>query len=239
MDQSRLNHTVLIVDDEVQIGKAIGRLLRGIGVNYVYKESGQAGFDCLKSAERPFSLIISDQRMPGVIQGSDLLSYAKEIAPDTIRFLITGYTEVDAITAAVNKGSIHRYITKPWDSKVLLETIQDGLGQYELIQENHRLFNLAKEQNTKLYSLNMKLKEKTAAHKKNMAQLDQEIHALNEQLNAKVKKDDADEFESLLKKYNLLDPEKLNSLYAALLAEMHEQFKELAAQIGFKMPENI
>ncbi|MCK5099877.1 MAG: response regulator, partial [Desulfobacteraceae bacterium] len=149
----KFDHTVLVVDDEEQVGKSLGRFLKSIGVKYVYMESGKLGLERMQAASKPFSLIISDQRMPGMT-GAEFLEKAKAISPDTIRFLLTGYSEMDAITEAVNKGSIHKYISKPWDNKDFAEKIKSGLNQFELAMENDRLFKLAKDQNSKLYQLN-------------------------------------------------------------------------------------
>lgn len=231
------DHTVLIVDDEEMVGKAIGRLLKTIGVKYVYLDSGSEGLKRLESAPKPFSLILSDQRMPGMT-GAEFLEKAKSIAPDTIRYLITGYSDVDAVTDAVNKGAIHRYISKPWNSKVLIETIQAGLEQHELIMENHRLFSLAKNQNTKLYQLNLQLKKSSEKHKLKISQLDDEINQLNARLQRGFKRRDyISEIESLLTENRLLESEKLNLLYAALMKELFEQFQDIATRNGFEMPE--
>lgn len=235
----RYDHTVLIVDDEEQIGRALGRLMKGIGVKYVYMPSGQEAFDWMRKASLPFSLILSDQRMPGMT-GAQFLAKAKEISPDTIRFLITGYADVDAVTDAVNKGSIHRYISKPWDNNVLVETVKSGLEQYELIMENHRLFALAKEQNAKLYALNTELKKSAAVHQKAILQKDSQIAELNDRLQKGFEsRNYINEIEALLKQKNMIEEAKLNSLYGAVIAELYEQFQEIAVRNGFEMPETI
>ncbi len=235
----RFDHTVLIVDDEENIGRAIGRIMKSIKAKYVYMESGQAALDWMKSSEKPFSLILSDQRMPNM-EGSVFLAKAKEIAPDTIRYLITGYADVDAVTDAVNKGSIHRYIAKPWDNKILAETVKSGLQQYELIMENHRLFALAKEQNAKLYTVNTDLKKSAAVHKKAIIQKDKQIKELNVRLSKGFEnRDYVNEIEALLKEHQMVSEDKLNMLYVALISELYEQFQDIATRNGFEMPENI
>nr|WP_320017429.1 response regulator [uncultured Desulfobacter sp.] len=237
--KKKYDHTVLIVDDEEMVGKSLGRLLNKIGVKYVYMESGQAALEWVESAKKPFSLILSDQRMPGML-GSEFLERAKKRTPDTIRYLITGYSDIDAITDAVNKGSIHRYISKPWDNKVLIETIQAGLEQHELIMENHRLFKLAKDQNSKLYKLNVQLKTNMEKHKVKINELDSQITELKARLKKGFKKRDyVNEIELLLKENNMLKTLNLNELYAALMKELFEQFKEIATRNGFEMPESI
>ncbi len=235
----KFDHTVLIVDDEEQVGKALGRLMKGVGAKYVYLESGRKALERIKTASKPFSLILSDQRMPEM-EGSVFLEKVKEISPDSIRFLITGYADVDAVTEAVNKGSIHRYIAKPWDNKILTETIKTGFEQHELIMENHKLFAQTKEQNTKLYNVNIEFKNSAATHKKKIAQKEKQIS----ELNAKIEKgfenrNYINEMETYLKEKQMLDQGKLNSLYIAVIAELYEQFQDIATRNGFEMPENI
>jgi response regulator RpfG family c-di-GMP phosphodiesterase len=235
----KFDHTVLIVDDEEQIGKVLGRLMKQIGAKYVYMDSGQAGLDRIKSSSTPFSLIISDQRMPGM-EGSEFLEKAKKITPNTIRYLLTGYADVDAVTQAVNKGSIHRYISKPWSNDAFIETVKAGLEQYELIIENDRLFKLAKAQNTKLFTLNTDLKKSSVVHQRAIIQRDKEIEQLKKRLEIGFEnRNYINEIEALLKENNLLEKEKLNTLYAAIMAELFEQFQDIATRNGFEMPDTI
>ena len=234
-----IDHTILIVDDEEKIGKSLGRLLRTIKIKYVYLDSGQSALERLKSTSTPFSLILSDQRMPGMT-GAEFLEKAREIAPDTIRFLITGYADIDAVTDAVNKGAIHRYIAKPWDNDELLATVRYGLEQYALIMENHRLFQLAKSQNTQLYNLNISLKENTEKHKKMIIKLDQEIESLNNALNQESATPDIiDDIQAVLKEKKLFTEKGINTLYQAVINELYEQFQEIAVRNGFEMPDEI
>lgn len=235
----KFDHTILIVDDEEQVGRALGRLMKQIGAKYVYMDSGQAGLDRIKSSSTPFSLIISDQRMPGM-EGSEFLAKAKKLSPDTIRFLLTGYADVDAVTRAVNKGSIHRYIAKPWNKDAFIETVKSGLEQYALIVENNRLFKLAKAQNAKLFTLNTDLKKSAAVHQKAIIQRDKEIEKLKNRLEIGFEnRNYINEIEVLLLESNLMEKEKLDTLYAAIVAELFEQFQDIAIRNGFEMPDNI
>ncbi len=147
--ESGYEHKVLIVDDEEQIGKVIGRFLETQKAEYIYVESGEKALKEIKRAKKPFSLIICDQRMQGM-HGTDFLSYAKKISPDTIRFLMTAYSEMDTIINSVNHGEIQRYIAKPWKQDELTKYIREGLKQYEFFLENEKLVALAKKQNKKL-----------------------------------------------------------------------------------------
>lgn len=115
---------ILLVDDEERILRSLGMLLR---MHYqVYATSdGHEALDILRREK--IHVLISDQRMP-VMTGTELLRQAREIAPDTLRILLTGYADADAALAAVNEGEIFRYINKPWGPKELRDTIAQAVG---------------------------------------------------------------------------------------------------------------
>ncbi len=239
--QEKFIHKVLIVDDDENVGKSIARILKRLKIDFAYASSGDKALEKVQNASTPFSLIISDQRMPGM-RGSEFLEQARKISPDTIRFLITGYSDMDAVFEAINKGAIHRYISKPWDTKEFMDAIQEGLKQFELIIEDEQLLRLAKDQNAKLYELNCELRKKTEMHQKNIENLNREIDKLSRQI--KIQTDKAKEdnslkrIEKLLKEENMLEQDKLNNLYVELLEELFEQFSDIAIRNGFEMPES-
>jgi CheY-like chemotaxis protein len=121
----------MVVDDEKSSIKALHRLFRKEGHQIFTASNGQEGLEVLRKMKKPVSLIISDQRMPGM-NGAQFLERAKKIFPDAIRFLLTGYSDMDAIVEAINKGEIHRYLTKPWDYNDLMLLVRQSLEQYEL-----------------------------------------------------------------------------------------------------------
>jgi response regulator RpfG family c-di-GMP phosphodiesterase len=172
--ENKYKHTILLVDDEKSITKALQRLFRTTGFKIKTAFSGQEGLDVLKKSEEPVSLIISDQRMPEMT-GARFLEKAREIFPDAIRFLLTGYSDMDAIVDAVNKGEIHRYLTKPWNDDDLLLQVKQAIEQHELVHENRRLNQLTINQNKELKDLNegleQKVIERTREIEKNKDQL--------------------------------------------------------------------
>ena len=115
----RRTRTLLLVDDEENILSALKRLLRRDGYHIV---------TALRRGRRPAAhwprhevdVIISDQRMPGMT-GVEFLRRAKELYPDTIRMVLSGYTELQSIIDAVNEGAIYKFLTKPWDDERLRE----------------------------------------------------------------------------------------------------------------------
>ncbi|MFP5431079.1 MAG: response regulator [Gammaproteobacteria bacterium] len=114
-----LKPRVLLVDDEERILRSLGLLLR-MQYQVFATSDGYEALDILKREK--IHVLISDQRMP-IMSGSELLRQARDIAPDTIRILLTGYADADAALASVNEGEIFRYITKPWGPMELRDTI--------------------------------------------------------------------------------------------------------------------
>jgi len=156
-------HLVMVVDDEKSIGRAITRLLVLADIDSIYKSCADEALELIKTSDRPFSLVMSDQKMPGM-QGTEFLEQVKEIRPEPIRFLVTGHSDMDIISDSINKGAVHKYIVKPWDDNGLVQMIRQGLEQYEQETQRDRLFDIAKQKNKKLYKLNQDLVAITNEH---------------------------------------------------------------------------
>lgn len=152
-------HTLLLVDDEASILKALNRLFRREGYQILTAEGGQQALDLLEGADGPVSLIISDQRMPGM-NGATFLERSMAFSPDSLRFLLTGYSDMDAVVDAVNKGKIDKYLNKPWNDSEMQLLVREALNQVELKRENIRLTELTRRQNAELAELNKQLEEK-------------------------------------------------------------------------------
>ena len=152
-------HSILIVDDEESILNAFKRILADEDYEIHTARDGMEGLNKLREAQKPFSLIISDQRMP-VMNGVQFFSKAKDIFPDAVRILLTGYADNDSIIDAINKGGIHLYFTKPWREEELLVHIKESLSKTELVMENRQLVELTKKQNDELLELNKTLEDK-------------------------------------------------------------------------------
>lgn len=128
--------TLLLVDDEANILSALKRLLRRDGYTLLTADSGEAGLALLR--ERPVDVILSDQRMPGM-SGVEFLRKARELCPDTVRMVLSGYTELQSITDAINEGAIFKFLTKPWDDEQLRANIAEAFRLKTLADENRRL----------------------------------------------------------------------------------------------------
>jgi len=146
--------TLLLVDDEPNIVSALKRLFRRDGYDILTANSGAEGLALL--AEHKIDLIISDQRMPGMT-GVEFLRQAKANYPDTIRIVLSGYTELQSVTDAINEGAVFRFLTKPWDDEALREQIQKAFEYKELQEENRQLDIKIHSTNQELISVNRQL----------------------------------------------------------------------------------
>lgn len=116
--------TVLFVDDEARILRSLKMLFRGQYNIRFTTDAGQA-LEILKN--ETVHVLVSDQRMPRM-SGVQLLRAAKEISPNTMRLLLTGYADMGAIIGSVNEGEIFRYIEKPWDTQAIQEKVALAAG---------------------------------------------------------------------------------------------------------------
>ncbi|MFH0729833.1 MAG: HD domain-containing phosphohydrolase [Pseudomonadota bacterium] len=168
--------SILLVDDEVAILKSLQRLFRKTGYRVLTANGGREGLEILKVEKETVALIISDQRMPEM-NGAQFLEHAKAIVPDALRFLLTGYSELSSLADSINKGEIHRYITKPWEDEDLLTLARQAVEQYELKKENQRLTELTKRQNQELSEFNKTLEQKVEERTRELQQKQKELEA--------------------------------------------------------------
>ncbi|MCD6562139.1 MAG: response regulator [Deltaproteobacteria bacterium] len=147
-------HTIMCVDDEENILRSLKRLLRNEGYRQLNASSGEEALNMLK--ENEVHLVMCDQRMSGM-SGTEFLGIVKDNYPDTIRVILSGYTEIDSITELINKGHIYKFFLKPWNDQNLKLEIKHALEQYDLLQTNKNLSKKISEQNEKLISINENL----------------------------------------------------------------------------------
>ena len=151
---------VLCVDDEHSILSSLRRLLRPQGYVVHIADSAAEALALLETT--PVDLIISDMRMPEM-DGAEFLSRVRARWPMSVRLLLTGYADMASTIDAINRGQIHRFISKPWDDEQLLAVVRDGLARRELERERELLRARIEEQNQELLQLNVLLEEKVEA----------------------------------------------------------------------------
>ena len=120
--------TLLLVDDEVNIQRALTRVFRDEGYRILSASSAAEAMDLLGQNE--VHVIISDQRMP-VVCGTDFLNKVRAVYPDTIGILLSGYSDVAAVTDAINRGAIYKFLTKPWNDADIRLQVRDAFEAAE------------------------------------------------------------------------------------------------------------
>ena len=135
------------------------------------------------------SVVVSDQCMPEM-EGTLFLQKVKEMMPDTIRIIMTGYVDTELAIAAINQGNVFHFISKPIDVNELKLTIKNAIEHYKLVEENKRLVEITKKQNDELRSLNevleKKVEERTKKLKENENKLTNTLGKLRKTLGATI-----------------------------------------------------
>jgi len=139
--------TLLIVDDEPEVLHSVHDLLR-LEFRVLTCERGEDALGLLGSGE-DVQVVMSDQRMPGMT-GVDVLRHAKRLRPEATRLMLTAYADIKAVVAAINQGSVFRYITKPWDPDELISVVRQGVEQHDLIVDRDRLLTELRATNQRL-----------------------------------------------------------------------------------------
>jgi YesN/AraC family two-component response regulator len=156
-----MDHNILFVDDEENILKAMKRIFHRSPFNLFFAENGEEGLEIIR--ERPISVIISDMKMPGM-NGVEFLKMAEDHSPDSIRIILSGYSDIEDILNAVNQGHVHNYITKPWENERLKIIVYNGTIGYEKNIKLKNLIDEIKDKNLELQNLNNDL-EKTISRR--------------------------------------------------------------------------
>jgi response regulator RpfG family c-di-GMP phosphodiesterase len=127
---------ILLVDDEAAVLAGYERTLH----NEFEVDTAIGGELALNTMRErgPYAVVVSDMRMPGM-NGAQFLGKARQATPDTVRMLLTGYTDLGAAMEAVNEGNIFRFLTKPCAKEVLVAAIHSGVEQYQLIRTEKEL----------------------------------------------------------------------------------------------------
>ncbi len=128
LEASPQSRTLLIVDDELPVLAALQRVLADEGYGVFTAAGGREGLELL--AKNPAQVILSDQRMPGM-SGTEFLSRVKVLYPETVRMVLSGYAEMEAVVQAVNEGAIYKFFSKPWDAQQLRAQIREAFLYYE------------------------------------------------------------------------------------------------------------
>jgi len=164
MDDTK-QRTLLLVDDEENILRSLRRLFRREGYQILTALSGAEGLELL--AQQSVGVIVSDQRMPEMT-GSEFLHKVKEHYPETVRIILSGYTDLESVTESINVGAVYKFLTKPWDDDLLSRNVAEAFRIFELNADNQRLTRELQQANQ---ALEQRVEEKTRALQFNLQAL--------------------------------------------------------------------
>ncbi len=143
---------ILCVDDEKEILHALRRVFRGVQYQTVLENDPKQAISLIKSEN--WDVIISDMRMPE-IDGAQVLSIAASVQPNTTRILLSGFSDAEALSRAVNDGRINSFVNKPWNNQKLKELVE---SEYKKSNLQNQKAQIEKE----LEQMSEQLKEREA-----------------------------------------------------------------------------
>jgi response regulator RpfG family c-di-GMP phosphodiesterase len=181
--EANIPNRILFVDDEENVLRSLKRLFMSEDYTVLTALSGPDGLAVLKEVEVP--VIVSDQRMP-IMTGAEFLEKSRELSPDSVRIILTGYADVEAAIGAINRGGAYRYVSKPWNDNELLLVIKDAFDKYRLVKENKYLTELTIQQNDELKKWSTELEFYVQQHTIELTNQNKELKKLNAKLKNNV-----------------------------------------------------
>lgn len=147
--------SLLAVDDEVFILNSLKRLLRKSCFDL--RTAGSAEEAWALFQQRPADIVLSDQRMPGM-SGVQLLARVRDRSPDTVRIILSGYSDAQSITDAINEGAVYKFVAKPWDDALLLQALNEAADVHRTRLQTRQLQLALATANAELSTANQRLK---------------------------------------------------------------------------------
>ncbi len=144
--------SILIVDDEENVLKALRRSLRKEGYELHVASQPSEALELLRQTR--VDLVLSDHLMPNMT-GLEFLKIVRDRHPDTVRVMLTGHADMQTAINAINQGEIYRFLTKPWDDTELKVTLFLAFEQLDLERENRRLLATVRRQHELIKSLEL------------------------------------------------------------------------------------
>lgn len=152
--------TILFIDDEKSILHSLERFLIHEPYHFLFALNGDQALEMM--ADQAVHIVVTDMKMPGM-DGLELLKQVKHLYPDTVRLVLSGYSQVSSILFAINSGEIYKYITKPIDPERFRQTLNDAVDFFLLNQDRQDLVVSLKKTN---HELSLAVAQKNAAQQK-------------------------------------------------------------------------
>ncbi|WP_347838321.1 hybrid sensor histidine kinase/response regulator [uncultured Draconibacterium sp.] len=175
IEEKTKKHTLLIIDDEIAITNSLFRQFRR-KYNVFAVNNANDAFPILDKID--VQVIVSDQRMPG-LTGVDFFKRIKDKYPDTLKLILSGYSDLDAVIGAINEGQVFRFLTKPWNPMELELALDEAFEKYDLISSNRKLMQ-------ELATINSQLEEKVKERTSELERANEKLTSLNIEKNKYV-----------------------------------------------------
>ena len=169
---------ILLVDDEHNILTSLQRLFFDEEYKLHTASNGEEALEILKDQE--MDLIIADYRMPGM-SGTEFFRQARQVQPDAIRIILSGYANIQSLTDAINEGHIYKFIFKPWNDQDFKNTVRLALEQKALVMENKRLTEEITAKNQQLEEYNLQL-ERTVGERTRELQFQNKVLQVSQEI---------------------------------------------------------
>jgi len=179
MPDPQTPHKILYIDDEKINLSNFSKAFAGHYAIFTAASAEEAMRIIEKEGE--MALVITDQRMPGTT-GIELLARVAKAWPETVRIILTAYTDAEEIIDAINQGRVFRYIVKPWDEHELDLSIKNAIELYRLTKQNVQLMQELKEKNISLARINAELEERVALRTRELHEANVRLKYNNDQL---------------------------------------------------------
>lgn len=234
-------HKALFVGDKSKVKRFLNTETASLPVEACFSDDGESALEIILLNPAGFALVISDQRLPGMA-GTRFLEQVKKIAPDTVRLLLTRYSDMDMIKSSVNKGAVHRYIFKPKGDDTAIEEIRIGLNQYEIRMGTKTDFEKAKDLNRQLHELDSELLDSRKSLDQAHEDIDRDISHLENRIREGAARAGLTPGQVIglagvhLSEEGEISEEKMDRLYAHSIKQVFAQFEEIAKRSGFQMP---
>ncbi|MBN2008053.1 response regulator [candidate division KSB1 bacterium] len=173
MSNETSEHRILLIDTEENVINALRRELRREPYQILTATRAEQALSIMK--EHAIQVLIADIRLEGT-SGIDFMAKVKSMYPQTIRIILSGYTDIDTVAASINKGHVYKYLLKPWDKLELKETIRQSLDLWHLQAQNTALNEQIKKQNEELRYLNKNLEKEVEKRTIELIQKNKELN---------------------------------------------------------------
>ena len=201
---------ILFVDDEENLLRAIKRTLAAEPYDIATTSSPRQALEWLRQAEaegRPYTVVVSDQQMPEM-SGTRFLEQARYASADTIRILLTGYTDIKSAIEAINRGAIYRYLEKPWHDDQLKGALIDAVESFSQNLQGQRIAELTRRYQNELLNISA-----SGHYNPDVIPITSHRSAESEQASSSLPLDNVSKAKDTLAKYNLLTRREKDLLY--------------------------